>query len=174
MKEPIPDFHYEDPACLFKSYSIAEASAGPGGQITVTEEGGQSYLNYPTDLDGTMTFLLVVTEQGGKKEAFSSTIVIAGCKDTNVIQPYALGQANCPPGATCAESATNGQAYASYAGKQVVGSDLSVGPAREVDTAQDCMDACEATPGCSSAYFKELGGTHTCQPKSVAWTSSPA
>jgi len=108
-----------------------------------------------------MTFLLVVTEQGGKQEAFSSTIVIAGCKANNSIQPYALGQANCPPGATCDESATNGQAYASYAEKQVVGSDLLDGPEdaakvidREVRTAQECMDACEATPGCSSAYFK--------------------
>jgi len=169
-KELIPGFRYEDPACLFKSYSIAEASPGQAEKITITQEGGRSYLNYPTDLDGTMTFLFVVMEQGGKKEAFQSTIVIAGCKANNVIKPYALGQANCPPGASCDESATNGQAYISYAQKQVVGSNLLDGPDadlendvpydaakvinREVNTAQDCMDACEATPGCSSAYFK--------------------
>jgi hypothetical protein len=87
-----------------------------------------------------------------------------------LIQPKALGEANCPPGATCDERATNGQAYVSYAQKQVVGSNLLDGPdadldndvpydaakviKREVRTAQDCMDACEATAGCSSAYFK--------------------
>lgn len=169
-KELIPDFHYEDPACLFKSYSIADASPGQAEKITITQDGGRSYLNYPTDLDGTMTFRFVVTEQGGKKEAFSSEIIIAGCKPNNVIKPYALGQANCPPGAACDVSATNGQVYVRYANKQVVGSNLLDGPDadlendvpydaakvinREVTTAQDCMDACEATPGCTSAFFK--------------------